>query len=140
MEIAVHIEALRHEGELMAAATEAAVPDAPVPTCPDWCVRDLVRHMGGVHRWATGYVAEARTEVWDVDLDDVVGTWPDDAALAGWLRDGCATLAGALAAAPPDLECWTFLPRRHRSPCGHGARRTRPPSTASTPSSPLGAP
>ena len=121
MEVAAHIEALHREGELMALATESAGPDAPVPTCPEWRVRDLVRHTGGVHRWATGYVAEARKELWDVDLDDVVGTWPDDAALASWLREGCVRLADALAAAPPDLECWTFL--RAPSPRAMWARR-----------------
>ncbi len=121
MEIATHIEALRHEGELMAAATAVADADAAVPTCPDWCVRDLVRHTGGVHRWATGYVADARTEVWSVDLDVVVGSWPEDSALASWLRDGCTTLATALETAPPDLDCWTFLPAP--SPLAMWARR-----------------
>ena len=77
--------------------------------------------MGGVHRWATGYVADARTEVWEVGLDEVVGAWPDDAELADWLRHGCDALAAALAAAPPDLECWTFLPAP--SPLAMWARR-----------------
>jgi uncharacterized protein (TIGR03083 family) len=74
-----------------------------------------------VHRWATGYVADARTEVSDAGLDDIVGTWPTDDALAGWLRDGCAALADALSAAPPDLQCWTFL--RAPSPLAMWARR-----------------
>lgn len=121
MDVATHIEALRREGELMAAATDVVEADAAVPTCPEWRVRDLVRHMGGVHRWATGYVAEARTEIWDVDLDDVVGSWPEDSALAGWLRDGCAALADALGDAPADLHCWTFL--RAPSPLAMWARR-----------------
>ncbi len=121
MEVIAHIEALRHEGELMARATALTGPDAAVPTCPEWTARDLVRHMGGVHRWATGYVADGRTEVWDVGLDEVVGTWPDDAALAGWLREGCMALADALVAAPADLECWTFLPAP--SPRAMWARR-----------------
>jgi uncharacterized protein (TIGR03083 family) len=121
VEVTAHIEAIRHEGELMARATAQTDPDAYVPTCPEWAARDLVRHMGGVHRWATGYVADRRTNVWDVDLDEVVGTWPEDAALAGWLREGCSTLADALAAAPDDLECWTFLPAP--SPRAMWARR-----------------
>ena len=121
MEVAAHIEALRHDGELMARATARTDPDAAVPTCPEWTVRDLVRHLGGVHRWATGYVAGRRTEVWDVGLDEVVGTWPEDAALAEWLRAGCMALADALAAAPGDLECWTFLPAP--SPRAMWARR-----------------
>ena len=63
----------------------------------------------------------ARTELWAVDLDEVVGAWPDDAELAGWLRQGCKALADALAAAPADLECWTFL--RAPSPLAMWARR-----------------
>ncbi len=43
----------------MADAAGSTGPDAPVPSCPDWAVRDLVRHTGGVHRWATGVVADA---------------------------------------------------------------------------------
>jgi len=84
-------------------------------------MRDLVRHMGGVHRWATGYVADRRAELWDVELDEVAGTWPEDAALSDWLREGCAVLADTLAAAPDDLECWSFLPAP--SPRAMWARR-----------------
>ena len=105
----------------MAAAVAAADPDGAVPTCPDWTVRDLVRHMGGVHRWATGFVTSGRTEPQDADLDEVVGTWPADAELAGWLGQGCADLVDALAAAPDDLQCWTFLPPP--SPLAMWARR-----------------
>jgi uncharacterized protein (TIGR03083 family) len=121
VEVARHIDALRDDGERMASAVERADPGAAVPTCPEWVVRDLVRHLGGVHRWATGYVAEARTEMWDVELDEIVGTWPDDADLAGWLRQGCEALAAALEAAPADLQCWTFL--RAPSPLAMWARR-----------------
>ena len=32
-----------------------AGPDAPVPACPGWRIRDLVRHVGNVHA-GTGYV------------------------------------------------------------------------------------
>ncbi len=121
MEVAAHIEALRREGSLTAAALGRIDPDAPVPTCPEWVVRDLGRHLGGVHRWAMGYVADARTELWDVGFDSVVGTWPDDEDLAGWVRAGCEALADALAAAPADLQCWTFL--RAPSPLAMWARR-----------------
>jgi hypothetical protein len=34
MEIAAHIAALRHEGNLLAAAAERVALDTPVPTCP----------------------------------------------------------------------------------------------------------
>jgi len=121
VEIATHIDALRTEGERMAAAVAAASPDDPVPSCPEWTVRDLVHHMGAVHRWATGYVAEARREQWDVDLVDVVDAWPDDRELVPWFRAGYTGLADALDSAPDDLDCWTFLPAP--SPRAMWARR-----------------
>jgi uncharacterized protein (TIGR03083 family) len=110
MEIAEHIEALRQEGARMTTAARAVSPDAPVPSCPDWVARDLIRHTGGVHRWATGYVAEARTEMRPGGLEAVVGRWPADDELADWFEAGWLGLVAALEAAPPDLQCWTFLP------------------------------
>jgi uncharacterized protein (TIGR03083 family) len=109
VEIPAHIDALRTEGERMAAAVVVADPEGAVPTCPEWAVRDLIRHTGGVHRWATGFVAGGQTEPSRAGLDEVVGTWPSDKDLAGWLARGCTDLVTALAAAPDDLRCWTFL-------------------------------
>ncbi|HUH06582.1 MAG TPA: maleylpyruvate isomerase family mycothiol-dependent enzyme [Egibacteraceae bacterium] len=121
MEVAQHIAALRRDGEGLADAVERAGLDAAVPTCPGWSVRDLVRHVGGVHRWATGYVAEQRTEMWDADLDEIVGAWPQDAELLQWFREGHAALAAALDDADPALVCWTFLTAP--SPLAMWARR-----------------
>ncbi len=121
MEIPVHIDALRDEGARMVAAVATADPGGAVPSCPEWTVRDLVRHLGGVHRWATGYVTSGRTEPSHAELDDVVGTWPADADLATWLGQGCSDLVAALVAAPEDLQCWTFLPAP--SPRAMWARR-----------------
>ena len=109
MEIPAHIDALRTEGARLAAAAAVADPDGAVPTCPEWTVRDLIRHTGGVHRWATGFVAEGRTEPSPAGLEEAAGTGPTDEDLAGWFGHGCADLVRALAAAPDDLQCWTFL-------------------------------
>lgn len=100
---------LAGQGRLMAAAAQAAGPDAAVPTCPEWVVRDLVRHQGGVHRWATSIVGTPRTELWDVDLPDVVGAWPADDELVDWFGTGVSDLVSTLRAADPELDCWTFL-------------------------------
>jgi uncharacterized protein (TIGR03083 family) len=121
MEIPVHIDALRDEGERMTAAIDRADPGGGVPSCPGWTVRDLVRHLGGVHRWATGYITIGRTEISHAELDEVVASWPADADLAAWLAQGCADLVAALVAAPDDLQCWTFLPAP--SPRAMWARR-----------------
>lgn len=121
MEIAAHIDILAEQGRLLAQAAAAAGPGAPVPTCPGWVVRDLVRHQGGVHRWATGIVAGQRTEPWAADLDEVVGAWPSDTDLTDWFTAGCASLVQALSQADPGLDCWAFLAAP--SPLAMWARR-----------------
>jgi uncharacterized protein (TIGR03083 family) len=121
MEIDEHIAALRREGVGLASAAATAGLDARVPSCPDWVLRDLVRHQGGVHRWATEVVAGPRTEAFVVDLDDVVGEWPRDQDLLDWFREGHASLVATLSQAAPDLDCWTFL--RAPSPLAMWARR-----------------
>jgi len=121
MEVQEHISALQADGVRLAAAAAAAGESAAVPSCPDWAVRDLLRHIGGVHRWATGIVTGPRTEQWDVGLDEVVGAWPADRDLVDWFAQGHAALVAALTEADPGLACWTFLAAP--SPLAMWARR-----------------
>ncbi|MFE3032692.1 maleylpyruvate isomerase family mycothiol-dependent enzyme [Streptomyces canus] len=117
METAEFIRILDREGQLLAAAAEQAGPDAKVPTCPQWQVRDLLRHTGAVHRWATAFVAEELTEF---------RPFPDEPALDGeellaWFRTGHRLLVDTLDSAAPDVRCWHFLPAP--SPLAFWARR-----------------
>ncbi len=109
MDVCDHIAVLREEGERLAAAAAATDLDTPIPTCPTWRMRDLVRHLGGIHRWAALTVREAHPKPVG-EFAEVVGTLPGDAELVAWFREGLAGLTGALEAAPADLECWSFLP------------------------------
>lgn len=117
METAELIKSLVREGQLLAGAADEAGPDVAVPTCPGWRVRDLLRHTGMVHRWATAFVAEGHTEYrpdsGEPDLDG------DE--LLEWFREGHGLLVAALAEAPDDLKCWSFLPAP--SPRAFWARR-----------------
>lgn len=122
MEIADHIAALRREGDLLARAAGLAGLDAPVPPCPGWRVRDLLAHLGYVHRWAAGYVAgerDGRTPA--PGEEEIARLAPADESLLGWFRDGHAGLVSVLASADPALRCWTFLDAR--SPLAFWARR-----------------
>lgn len=109
MEVAEHLSALDAAGRRFVEVVAHADLDAPVPPCPGWDVRELTRHLGGIHRWATRYVAEARTAVIDADLEEIAGGWPTDADLVAWFATGHRALLDALESAPPDLECFTFL-------------------------------
>ena len=123
MEIAEHIEALQREGGLLAAAAARAGMDAAVPTCPEWCLRDLVHHIGNVHRWAAWNVSHPSPRpMADEHEATVFGTWPDDdARLVDWFSEGHAALVETLRAAPPDVAAWSFLPAP--SPLAFWARR-----------------
>ncbi len=117
MRIAEHIEALEAAGPGLAEAAAGAGPDAEVPTCPGWRIRDLLRHVTTVHRWATTYVTEGHTAY---HPDGGQPALDGDELLAHY-REGHANLVAALRAAPEDLECWTFLPAP--SPLAFWARR-----------------
>ena len=111
MEIAEHIDALRREGDLLADAAERAGLDAAVPPCPSWQVRDLLRHTGYIHRWATRHVAECPDHVLDGPPEEEIlrGGAPDP-ELLDWFRAGHVALVETLTAADPALECATFMP------------------------------
>jgi len=116
MEIDGLIDTIRDQGDLLAIAAEKAGADAAVPTCPEWRVRDLVRHQGEVHRWATAIVRDRLSKP-DVDAP----VWPDDVRLVPWFREGGADLVDVLEHADPATECFAFLPAP--SPLAFWARR-----------------
>jgi len=108
MDVRTHIQAVDDEGRRLA---DSIVDfDAAVPTCPDWTVRDLLRHMGEVHTWARTHIADLRQE----RNDDIstFRTWPadDDAALIDWYSEGHIALVESLEKADPDAEFYSFLP------------------------------
>jgi uncharacterized protein (TIGR03083 family) len=122
MEVVEHVEALRRDGALLAEAASAVELDAPVPHCPRWGVRDLLRHIGGVHRWAAAYVGAARPRpMEDEETRRIMAPPSGDGALIAWFREGHADLVKTLEAAPPDLDTWSFLPAP--SPLAFWARR-----------------
>ena len=55
-----HIEAIRVSLDSFVADARKAGLDTPVPTTPDWNVRQLIAHQGMVHRWATDNVLGRR--------------------------------------------------------------------------------
>ncbi|WP_306319668.1 MULTISPECIES: maleylpyruvate isomerase family mycothiol-dependent enzyme [unclassified Streptomyces] len=117
MQIAELIRIVDIEGRSLAAAAEEAGVDAKVPTCPGWQIRDLLRHQGAVHQWATSYVAEQR-KPHGIGHHEV---GLDGAELLAWFREGHRRLVDTLTAAPADLDCWAFLPAP--SPLAFWARR-----------------
>ncbi|HMK97753.1 MAG TPA: maleylpyruvate isomerase family mycothiol-dependent enzyme [Acidimicrobiales bacterium] len=121
MEVQEHVEAVEVAGDLLVSAAERAGLGAPVPTCPDWRVRDLLAHMAGVHRWATSYLKSGRANPVTIEEEAEFFAAPADAALLSWSRDSCHELVTALRGANPAMRCWSFLPAP--SPLAFWARR-----------------
>ncbi|KOG62798.1 MULTISPECIES: maleylpyruvate isomerase family mycothiol-dependent enzyme [Streptomyces] len=104
-EIAQQVEQLR------AVVTSGADLSATVPTCPDWSLEDLVRHMGGALRWVDALVRTRAQE--NIPPDQVpLGAGPqergDAAALDKWLADTGELVVGALREAGPDTGVWAW--------------------------------
>ncbi|GGU35031.1 maleylpyruvate isomerase family mycothiol-dependent enzyme [Streptomyces violascens] len=102
-------EIVRQTAELRSHLSGADL-SAKVPTCPDWTLRELARHVGGAHRWVHHIVSTKATE--PVSPEQVAGRGgpesDDPAALDAWLAEGVELCAGALRDAGPDMEVWSW--------------------------------
>jgi uncharacterized protein (TIGR03083 family) len=86
-----------------AAIVTGADPDAPVPTCPGWTLRDLVGHMGQAPRWMAGVVRSGAAAVPPDPRDaEPPADW------RGWLLAGADELRSAVAEAGPGTPVWTL--------------------------------
>ena len=122
VKIAEHLDALRRQGELMAAAADRAGLATAVPSCPSWQVKDLLRHTGYIHRWAARHIIECPREVIDGPSEaEILRGGAADPDLLDWFRTGHAALFETLTAADPAVECATFMPAP--SPLAFWARR-----------------
>ncbi len=93
---------VRADGDALLAAARQA-PDAPVPSCPDWTVTDLLAHTGGIHRWVTEIVRTRATDRL------AFPTAPDE--VLGWFEEGMNELVDALSSVEPDTQVWNWRDR-----------------------------
>jgi uncharacterized protein (TIGR03083 family) len=112
--------------DLMRSALQGADLTAPVPTCPGWNIGQLVRHLGGAHRWIETIVRSRATEPpSDEEVREVSWNGAENpAALDAWLADGAGQLADTLRAAGPDVRVWTPIFHGLRSPLFYARRMT----------------
>jgi uncharacterized protein (TIGR03083 family) len=109
------IPAVVEEGERFGVlATELAAGLTPagsglatrVPWVPAWSARDLVVHLGTVHRWATSIVTAGHADGPPPDPAER----PADGELLDWYAAGLATLVMTLRTTPPDAPAWHMSP------------------------------
>jgi uncharacterized protein (TIGR03083 family) len=102
MESSEYLAAVRRDTDAFLAAAAAGL-DAPVPSCPDWDVRALLVHLGGVHRWVTKIVREEAQARLPRDSTPA----PDDDPIA-WLAAGADALLDVLKSTAPDVAVWNW--------------------------------
>jgi uncharacterized protein (TIGR03083 family) len=85
---------------------------APVPSCPDWDVSDLVKHVGRVHRWAAAMVADVTPQ--RLNRSKLEMELPYDVRQYGtWFAEGGGRLVDTLNAADPDAPMWAWGADQH---------------------------
>jgi uncharacterized protein (TIGR03083 family) len=86
-----------------------AAPASQVPSCPEWTVSDLVRHLGTVHRWAE-HLVRTRSQRWvsPAKLGLVLGP-----LTAEWIHAGGAALVSTLRSANPNTPMWAWGVDQH---------------------------
>ena len=81
--------------------------DVAVPWVPEWRARDLVGHLGTVHRWATSILRAGTTEPPPAASRQ---SPPADDNLLGWYETGLVELVATLRTTPPDAPAWHMSP------------------------------
>jgi len=104
MDLPTHLEGLRAALLAFVRYADRAGLQAPVPTTPDWTVRQLVAHQGMVHRWAAATIRGGQIDQDQVEREGRKAVDPLD-----WLRDGAIEVVQAISEAPDDLDAVVFL-------------------------------
>lgn len=99
-----HLVAFSRESELLALASADALVE-PVPTCPDWSVRDLVEHLGSVFVFW-----RAQLESGDPDGRRELGEHgsPAGSDLVGWYSEAAHDLLVELTEHDATDPCWNW--------------------------------
>jgi uncharacterized protein (TIGR03083 family) len=110
--------ALRVEGDAFRAGiANASSVEAQVPTCPEWSVADLTRHLTNIYNKVRRLTTRGATEKPD-DWNEVLPPAPDAEALAVW-SDEFVELLAALDAIDAEHTTWNWAPQAKRAVFWH---------------------
>ncbi|GGU97277.1 hypothetical protein GCM10010260_36330 [Streptomyces filipinensis] len=105
-------EAVARETLRFAEVVRGADPAVAVPSCPDWTLADLTRHVGSLQRWfctlLTRLVQEPpRSRDVELGLPENPRDYPD------WVADGVPGVAAVLRDTDPGAPMWVWGEDRH---------------------------
>jgi len=109
-------QALADQTAQFAETARRAAADAPVPTCPEWTLCQLVEHVGQTQQWVASIVEKRVAD--PSQLPTSVPELPADPdAWESWLAEGASRLVAACVDAGADAPVW--------NPAGDGRSGTR---------------
>lgn len=93
--------------EAVAGVVDSSDLSMPIPTCPEWTLRQLATHVGRAQRWAATIVSTRSSEF--VPFRSVPnGRLPDDPAEhTAWLADSAQRVIASVRGCPQD-QVWAF--------------------------------
>jgi uncharacterized protein (TIGR03083 family) len=107
-----YCDLLAAEVEHLARAVHGADPATAVRTCGRWRLRNLIHHIGHVHRWVGPMVRDySRTRQRRTLADDPLPA--DPAGYPDWLREADPLLVDVLRKAEPDRAMWAWGADKH---------------------------
>jgi uncharacterized protein (TIGR03083 family) len=91
---------------------EPAEARVAVASCPGWNVGQLLRHLGGVQRWAAEVVGSRALGPVPDEYHGALAEYADEdlRVVVPWLLDSAELLVGTLRDAGPDVAVWTPVP------------------------------
>jgi uncharacterized protein (TIGR03083 family) len=122
------IEAVVEEGETVGIVAQHLAAgltpttgglDVRVPWVPAWTARELVGHLGTVHRWATAIVRAGHTERPGPEATQQ----PPQDGLLDWYAAGLADLVSTLRTTPPDAPAWHMSPTADKTAASWARRQ-----------------
>ncbi|MEV0179897.1 maleylpyruvate isomerase family mycothiol-dependent enzyme [Streptomyces sp. NPDC050625] len=105
-------EAIERETLHFADVARGMDPETAVPSCPDWTLADLTRHVGALQRWfstlLTRLVQEPpRSRELELGLPEAAREYPD------WVAAGVPAVAAVLRDTDPRAPMWAWGEDQH---------------------------
>jgi uncharacterized protein (TIGR03083 family) len=104
-----YVAALREQNRAFGDVIRNGDPSTPVPTCPDWTLQQLFRHVGRGDRWAAQIVIDRADHFLDPRTVEGGKPPPDPDDAIAWLHAGVRRLIDAVEQTGEETPVWTFL-------------------------------
>ncbi|WP_244184070.1 maleylpyruvate isomerase family mycothiol-dependent enzyme [Streptomyces cellostaticus] len=105
-------QAIERETLRFAEAVTDADPASAVPSCPDWNLADLTRHVGALQRWFSTLLTQLVQEP-PRNRDVELGLPETEQEYADWVAAGVPQVAAVLRTTDPQAAMWAWGEDQH---------------------------